>query len=215
MTPMILNHFPRRYLPAPSWTAGDFDTVTSLNSSATVDEFVQRTADVINAILNCTGGVNERITALEKLASATSSEYQPSSAGADIAESVNVLIIVLCSGAMAAAAAESNPTSRNEAEQITRRVSDQLDAALLATGDRGDDELYSSLLLVRSSFLDTMSALSASLSELMQFNSAQPLPALTLANRLYQDVGRADELIQESDVPHPAFMPVSMRVLRQ
>jgi prophage DNA circulation protein len=60
-----------------------------------------------------------------------------------------------------------------------------------------------------------MSALSASLSELMQFNSAQPLPALTLANRLYQDVGRADELIQESDVPHPAFMPVSMRVLRQ
>ena len=94
-------------------------------------------------------------------------------------------------------------------------VSDQLDAALLATGDRADDELYSSLLLVRSSFLDTMSALSASLSELMQFNSAQPLPALTLANRLYQDVGRADELIQESDVPHPAFMPVSMKVLRQ
>jgi prophage DNA circulation protein len=137
---------------------------------------VQRTADVINAILNCTGGVNERITALEKLANATSSEYQQSSAGADIAESVNVLIIVLCSAAMAAAAAESNPTSRNEAEQITRRVSDQLDAALLATGDRADDELYSSLLLVRSSFLD-MSSLSASLSELMQFNSAQPLPA--------------------------------------
>ncbi|HGV3449934.1 TPA: DNA circularization protein [Raoultella planticola] len=194
---------------------GIFDTVSDLNSAATVDDFVQRTADVIIAILNCTGGVNERITALEKLASATSTEYQQSSAGADIAESVNVLIIVLCSGAMAAAAAESNPTSRNEAEQITRRVSDQLDAALLATGDRADDELYSSLLLVRSSFLDTMSALSASLSELMQFNSAQPLPALTLANRLYQDVGRADELIQESDVPHPAFMPVSMRVLRQ
>ncbi|MDU6375178.1 MAG: hypothetical protein E6575_14005, partial [Bradyrhizobium sp.] len=97
---------------------------------------------------------------------------------------------------MAAAAAESNPTSRNEAEQITRRVSDPLDAALLATGDRADDELYSSLLLVRSSFLDTMSALSASLSELMQFNSAQPLPVLTLANRLYQNVGRADELTE-------------------
>lgn len=194
---------------------GIFDTVSGLNSSATVDDFVQRAADVINAILNCTGGVNERITALEKLASATSAEYQQSTAGAEIAETVNSLIIVLCSGAMAAAASESNPTSRDEAEQITRRVSEQLDAALLVAGDRADDELYSDLLQVRSSFLETMSAISVGLSELMQFNSAQPLPALTLANRLYQDVSRTDELIQESSVPHPAFMPTSMKVLRQ
>ena len=191
------------------------DTATGLNNSTTVDDFVQRTADVINAILNCAGGINERISALEKLANATSTEYQKSNASAEIAETVNALIIVLCSGAMAAAASESNPTSRAEAEQITRRVANQLDAALLVAGDRGDDDLYSGLLQVRTSFLDTMNTLSAGLSELMQFNSAQPLPALTLANRLYQNAGRADELIQESNVPHPAFMPTSMKVLRQ
>lgn len=191
------------------------DTASGLNNSTTTDDFVQRTADVINAILNCAGGVNERITALEKLANGTSTEYQQSTSGAEIAETVNTLIIVLCSGAMAAAASESNPTSRDEAEQITRRVAEQLDAALLVAGDRSDDDLYSGLLLVRTSFLDTMATRSAGLSELMQFNSAQPLPALTLANRLYQDAGRADELIQESNVPHPAFMPTSMKVLRQ
>lgn len=194
---------------------GITDTVTGLNNSTTIDNFTQRTADVINAILNCTGGINERISALEKLANATSSEYQNSTSSAEIAQTVNTLIIVLCSGAMAAAASESNPTSRDEAEQITRRVADQLDAALLVAGDRADDGLYGELLLVRSSFLENMSAISSGLSGLMLFNSAQPLPALTLANRLYQDASRSDELIQESSVPHPAFMPTSMKVLRQ
>ena len=191
------------------------DTVTKLNSSSTVDGLIQRTADVISTILNCAGGVNERILALEKLANSIRTEYQQSAAGGEIAETVNTLIIVLCSGAMAVAASESNPTSRDEAELITRRVAEQLDIALLISGDRAEDGLYGELLLVRSSFLDTMSAISSELSELMQFNSAQPLPALALANRLYQDAARANELIQESNVPHPAFMPVSMKVLRQ
>ena len=194
---------------------GITDAAATLNNSTTIDDFIQRTADLINYILNCTGGVNERITALEKLANATSTEYQNSTSSADIAQTVNTLIIVLCSAAMATAASDSNPTSRDEAEQITRRVANQLDAALLVAGDRADDDLYGELLLGRSSFLEAMSAISGGLSELMQFNSAQPLPALTLASRLYQDASRADELIQESSVPHPAFMPVSMKVLRQ
>ncbi|HCD3049367.1 TPA: hypothetical protein NBM42_005751, partial [Klebsiella variicola] len=194
---------------------GITDAATTLNNSTTIDDFIQRAADLINYILNCTGGVNERITALEKLANATSTEYQNSTSSADIAQTVNTLIIVLCSAAMATAASDSNPTSRDEAEQITRRVANQLDAALLVAGDRADDDLYGELLLVRSSFLEAMSTISGGLSELMQFNSAQPLPALTLASRLYQDASRADELIQESSVPHPAFMPVSMKVLRQ
>lgn len=61
---------------------------------------------------------------------------------------------------MATAASDSNPTSRDEAEQITKRVANQLDAALLVAGDRADDDLYGELLLVRSSFLEAMSAIS-------------------------------------------------------
>jgi prophage DNA circulation protein len=91
---------------------------------------------------------------------------------------------------MTSAAADANPTSRNEAEDITRRVATQLDTALILAGDRGDDELYNALMQVRASFLSAMSSLSEGLSELMQINTAQPLPALTLANRLYQDVPR-------------------------
>lgn len=191
------------------------DTVGILNNSSTPDAFVQGVADVVNAILNSVGSVNDRISALERLAKSVSTEYQQSDSSKAISESMNTLIVVLCSGAMVCAAADANPTSREEAEQITQRAAKQLDTALVLAGDRGDDDMYVSLLGVRTSFLSTMNARSSGLSELMQVTTIKPIPALTLANRLYQDASRADELVQEVRVPHPAFMPITMKVLKQ
>ncbi|ROS15853.1 prophage DNA circulation protein [Raoultella sp. BIGb0399] len=194
---------------------GVLDKTTNLNTSTTPDAFVQGVADVVNAILDSAGGVNDKISAFEKLAASISTEYQRAESSQQIAATINTLIVILCSGAMTAAAANANPTSRDEAEDITRRVATQLDTALILAGDRGDDELYNALMQVRASFLSAMDLISAGLSELMQINTASPLPALVLANRLYQDGSRANELIQEANVPHPAFMPITMRVLRQ
>ena len=39
------------------------------------------------------------------------------------------------------------------------------------------------------------------------------MPSLALANRLYGDGSRADELRAENDVPHPLFMPPGGRAL--
>ncbi|AST79310.1 TPA: DNA circularization protein [Citrobacter farmeri] len=191
------------------------DTVGVLNNSTTPDGFVQGVSDVVNAILNSAGSVNDRISVLERLAKSVSTEYQQSDSSKAVSESMNTLIVVLCSGAMACAAADANPTSREEAEQITQRVTRQLDTALVLAGDRGDDDMYVLLLGVRTSFLSTMNARSSGLSELMEVTTIKPLPALTLANRFYQDVSRADELVQEARVPHPAFMPITMKVLKQ
>ncbi|ALR75845.1 DNA circularization protein [[Enterobacter] lignolyticus] len=191
------------------------DTVDHLNNSTNPDDFVQGVADVVNAILDSAGSVNDRISALEKLANAISTEYQQSDSSKAISATMNTLIVVLCTGAMTRAAADARPTSRDEAEAITQRVSVQLDTALVLAGDRAEDGMYGSLLAIRSSFLATMSDRASGLSELIQVTMAQPLPALTLANRLYQDASRADELVQEARVPHPAFMPVTMKVLRQ
>lgn len=190
-------------------------STAELNESATPDEFIRGISGVVNAVLNSAGGVNERVAALEKLAASVSDDYQRPGSSLQIAETINALIVILCSGAMTSAAADTNPTSRNEAEQITRRVAAQLDAALILVGDRGDDEIYNSLMTVRASFLKRMQQISEGLSDLMLVNTVTPLPALTLAHRLYQDASRANELIQEASVPHPAFMPTTMKVLRQ
>lgn len=143
-------------------------------------------ADVVNAILNSAGSVNDRITALEKLANSISTEYQQSDSSKAISATMNTLIVVLCTGAMTSAAADSRPASTDEAEELTQRVSVQLDTALVLAGDRADDDMYNALLAVRSAFLSTMSERASGLSELLQVTTAQPLPALTLANRLYQ-----------------------------
>jgi hypothetical protein len=44
---------------------GVLDKTTTLNTSTTPDEFVQGVADVVNAILDSAGGVNDKISAFE------------------------------------------------------------------------------------------------------------------------------------------------------
>jgi len=191
------------------------DKVSTLNNSATVDEFVQRVSDVVQSVLDATGGVNERLRALEKLANSLSTQYQQASADQDVADSVNTVILVLCSGAMVTAAVTASPGSRDEADALTERVMAQLDMALTKAGDRGDDDIYQALLNLRESFVTTMGTTSKGLVDLVEFTSGASLPALVLANRLYQDAGRAGELIAATSVPHPAFMPTKMKVLRK
>lgn len=191
------------------------DCGQALNDSTTIDEYFQRISDVVAAILNSTGGVNERLRALETLANTLSTTYQQAAADQAVAATVNSAILVLCSGAMASVAVTANPGSSDEAATLSERVSTQIDLALVSAGDRGDDDVYDALLSLRDSFLSTMATLSQGLVELIDFRTTSPIPALTLANRLYQDAGRADELIAATTVPHPAFMPTKMKVLRK
>lgn len=189
--------------------------ITELHSSTTVDEFVQRTSDVVLSILNCAGGVNERIRALETLANSLSSQYQQATEDQNVADSINTTILVLCTGAMATAAVSANSGSRDEANALTERVSTQIDIAIVRAGDRGDDEICQALLVLQESFIATMATNSQELTDLIEYSTPLSLPALVLANRLYQDADRTDELIAATQTPHPAFMPKNMKVLRK
>jgi prophage DNA circulation protein len=42
---------------------------------------------------------------------------------------------------------------------------------------------------------------------------AGSLPALVLAHRIYDDAGRADQLVQQVQPVHPLFMPQSFQAL--
>ncbi|WPU25004.1 DNA circularization N-terminal domain-containing protein [Cedecea neteri] len=191
------------------------DASLALNSASTIDEYVERISGVVNAVLESTGGVNDRLRELERMANIQNAVYQQAPADRAVADSINALILFLCSAAMAAAAVNALPGSLDEAKTLTIRVSNQLDIALLAAGDRGDDGTYQALLALSDDFLATMSAQSQGLVDLTEFQSSMPLPALAIANTLYQDASRADELIASSRIPHPAFMPLKMRVLRK
>ena len=53
----------------------------------------------------------------------------------------------------------------------------------------------------------------ASLAPLVTVTLPEPAPAVVVAQRLYADATRADELVQRIAPVHPLFMPVNMLVL--
>lgn len=188
------------------------DSITQLASAlpafTSMDDFASQVQAIVLAILNSPGGAEERIRALEKLATADSGQYYATPENASVAASATLLILVLCSGAMAVAGAEANPAGTGDASAIKESVCDQLDAALVMAGDRGDDDSYNALLALRQAFVDAMALKGATGADVMQVSVPAVMPSLVLATRLYQDASRSDELIQETGVRHPAFMPL-------
>lgn len=81
--------------------------------------------------------------------------------------------------------------------------------------DAGDDDDYLNLLQTRDALVNAYSQKGAVLSSLTQVVMPTSLPALVLANRMYQDGARGDELVQSVGPRHPAFMPTKFKALRK
>lgn len=116
-------------------------------------------------------------------------------------------------GMLARAASQYVPSSYDDAVTVRNVVASAIDAETMIAGDAGDDATYDALRALRQSVVANLLAGSAGLSSLQQFNLNASLPSLTLANRLYQDASRSDQLISQIDPIHPAFCPHSFRAL--
>jgi prophage DNA circulation protein len=97
-------------------------------------------------------------------------------------------------GELANAAAAYQFTSQNQAATVSAQV-----AAALANG-------------LRSAVVSYLAGQGAVLAPLRTVTFRAPLPALVIAQRLYQNGMRADELIRNAVPWHPAFMPMSLTV---
>ncbi|PHM21919.1 hypothetical protein Xbud_03846 [Xenorhabdus budapestensis] len=116
---------------------------------------------------------------------------------------------------MAQVASEFTPANNQEAHDLQKRVCHALETALVMAGDLSMDEIYQSLMALRDEFITSAALKGAEAGRLAQFSLPAVLPALTVANRIYQDAGRSNELIQATNPRHPAFMPARFKALRQ
>lgn len=116
-------------------------------------------------------------------------------------------------GAMARAVTTYQPSSYNDAVSVRSMVVEAIDAEMLVAGDAGDDASYGALRFLRQGVVALMSKSGANLAPLQSFSLKGSLPALALANRLYQDASRSDQLVQQVNPIHPAFMPTSFQAL--
>jgi prophage DNA circulation protein len=108
--------------------------------------------------------------------------------------------------ALARAAAEAEPPSYDEAVALRDRVCALLEAEELRAADAGEDASAQALRDLRAAVAEDLTARAADLARLRTVATPAPLPALVHAYRLYEDLGRGDELAARADAADPNFL---------
>jgi prophage DNA circulation protein len=126
-------------------------------------------------------------------------------------------MIALINGGAAAAMvqvyAATDFASENDAEAARDQITDILDDLSVAASDAGDDAAYASLQLLYQTVTADLTTRGKQLPNVETYTFAEALPALFLAQRLYQDASQAGYLIARNAAPHPLFMPVTIEAL--
>lgn len=186
-------------------------------ASSTAAIFAVAIQGVTTALLAVIADPADAIRLLPSLAAFAPSPLPASSPfGQILADQVTAVSAVCRRAALTALARASalyQPQSQNDAETVRDTVCGAIEAEELIAGDAGDDTTFEALRAMRAAVAQDLTARGADLAPTVMVTTHAPLPALLLANRLYQDSSRADELVAEADPVHPAFMPVSFQAL--
>lgn len=139
-------------------------------------------------------------------------------APAPLQEAANqAALIALIQGSAVAALATvyANTAFASETDADTAR--DQLggfiDAQSLAAANLPDDAAYQAWQSLYQASANDLSTRGTQLPDVLDLTFAAPVPALSLAYRLYQDATRAPELIARNDPPCPLFLPLQVEAL--
>lgn len=200
---------------ASAQSVTDKDALESLIAAAggydTLEDIPESIKNIIKEMVDAAGGDKDKINAFEKLSRYANTNYQKSPLDQKLTEITVAMTVWMSASALAYVAMQYVPSNLEEALRILERVSSALDRALLLCADLGEDECYQLLLKLRKQFVEAYTGMYASLSQVMQLNFNAPLPALMLANRIYQNSSRSSELVKAANPLHPAFMPVSFQ----
>ena len=115
--------------------------------------------------------------------------------------------------ALVQACAQYQPSSYDDAFALLANASVLVDGVATAAADFGDDDSFDALNSLLVQLVADLSSRGATLSPIKAFTFARPLPDAVLAQRLYRDPSRADELVREANPIHPLFMPTSFQAL--
>ena len=109
--------------------------------------------------------------------------------------------------------AATNFTSRQQIDEYFDAIDASFQAAELTAADNLDNVAYTALINVHAMVSNDLSTRSFSLPTIVTYSFPARIPALLLAQRLYQDASRTQELIGENSAINPLFMPSSGHAL--
>lgn len=187
--------------------------IATLSASASLDDFSTNLQAVYTVMLGSVAGGSDLIDSLESLAGFSDTTYRQDTYDSAVAADAAIFINTLTASAMAYAASTYTPANYEEATALMRSVADVMDAAILSAADAGYDDVYEAMQTLRSATVTALESNGANLARVITVTYASAQPALTLANRLYQDAGRAESLVKMANPIHPAFMPTRFKAL--
>ncbi len=115
---------------------------------------------------------------------------------------------------MARIIAATTFTSRQDVDATLARVNAAFVPAEDFAAGQFNNTVWRALLALHGAVVRDLGARARPLPRIVPYSFTTHLPLLTLANRLYGDAGRADELLAENrDTVHPLFMPADGRAL--
>jgi prophage DNA circulation protein len=115
--------------------------------------------------------------------------------------------------ALARASSDYQPVSAADAVGVRNTVCDALDREIEIAGDQGEDATFNAMRRLRTAVVRDLTARGAGLPDQARIQSMASVPAPVLAQKIYRDAARGDELVSVSDCVHPAFLPLSLNAL--
>lgn len=104
-------------------------------------------------------------------------------------------------------------TSRDDVDAAIEFYGSAFDAAIDYASENNDQDAYMALITLEGTVINFLSLTARPLPQMVSYTFAQRMPALWMAQRLYQDPTRTLELVQENKTVHPLFMQRNIRAL--
>lgn len=115
--------------------------------------------------------------------------------------------------ALAASVAAYQPQSSTDAQDVLDAILPLFDSEIEYAADAGDDATYRAMKSLRTAVVNDLQTRGSQLPELIEITLPSSMPSAYLANWLYQDATRSDELVRRNNPIHPLFMPVLIEAL--
>jgi len=103
--------------------------------------------------------------------------------------------------------------TRDDVQQAIIHVRDIFESARMIGLEEADVLIYQALTALGGAVINHLATVNLQLPRFVQWTTQIPMPALYLANRIYADTKRYEEIITENRVVHPAFCPINLKVL--
>ena len=98
-------------------------------------------------------------------------------------------------------------SSREDVDALKLQMNLVFNIVEEATADEMDQMTYRAMMTLHAAIIAFLVDTARPLPRLLNYAFASTMPTLVLAYRLYADASRADELLDENKVVHPAFPP--------